>query len=495
MGKHERILMISSEVESLARTGGLGDVVDALSLALAERGAHVLVVTPLYGVTRLPRATSRWPGVLPVRFGWGPGDVRHTQVVELEMARFPSGGTRRVCLVDDPPLFARDGIYGDAHGAFGDNELRFAVLSRGGLEIAARAWTGGPDVIHAHDWHASFAVLYAKLVMGSEWADKPVVFTIHNLAFQGVLDEGALDRLHLPREVYRPEILWHEGNVNLMKGATALADRITTVSPTYAREIMTPAGGFGLDAHLRAHQDKLVGIINGIDARFDPRSDAALACRYDAAIAEQGRADCKAALADELGLDHDRGPILGAVTRLTWQKGIDLLLPIVGELVERGARLAVVGQGEPELEHRLRDAAARFRGRVAVRIAFDAPLSRRLYAGSDFILVPSRFEPCGLTQMYAMRYGSLPVVTDVGGLHDTVSEVDVARDTGTGFVAPHPDEGALREACRRALALWDDPASFARARARAMATDFSWNGPAARYAELYGALLSARDRA
>lgn len=512
MAKHDRILMISSEVESLARTGGLGDVVEALSLALAERGAHVLVVTPLYGVTRLPRTTSRWPGSVDVRWGWGPGDARQVSVVELEMARFPSGGSRRVCLVDDPPLFARDGIYGDAHGAFGDNALRFAVLSRGGLEIAARAWTGGPDVVHAHDWHASFAVLYAKLVMGPSWADKPVVFTVHNLAFQGVLDEGSLDRLHLPREAFRPEILWHEGNVNVMKGATALADRITTVSPTYAREIMTPEGGFGLDAHLRAHAGKLVGIINGIDARFDPCSDTALACRYDAATAERGRVDCKLALVDELGLDHDTrpaadgggvdsrpaadggGPVFGVVTRLTWQKGIDLLLPIVGEIVERGGRLAIVGQGEPELEHQLREAAARFRGRVAVRIAFDAPLSRRVYAGSDFFLVPSRFEPCGLTQMYALRYGALPIVTDVGGLHDTVSEIDASRDTGTGFLAPHPDVASLRAACQRALSLWDEPAAIGRARARGMAMDFSWNGPAGQYAELYASLLSAHAR-
>src|SRR4051812_29635675 len=291
--------MISSEVESLARTGGLGDVVDALSFSLAEQGAHVLVVTPLYGVTRVPRTTVRWPGNVAIRHGWGPHEVRHAGVVELEITRFTSGGSRRVCLIDDPALFARAGIYGDASGVFGDNELRFAVMSRGALEIAARAWEDGPDIIHAHDWHASFAVLYARLVMGEHWAKKPVVFTVHNLAFQGVLDEGALDRLHLPREAYRPEVLWHQGNVNLMKGATALADRITTVSPTYAKEILTPELGFGLDEHLRAHEGKLTGIRNGIDTRFDPRSDVVLAARYDARTAARGRAACKDALMAE----------------------------------------------------------------------------------------------------------------------------------------------------------------------------------------------------
>jgi starch synthase len=480
-----RILMISSEVESLARTGGLGDVVDALSLALAERGAHVLVVTPLYGVTRVPRTTVRWPGTVGVRFGWGPRDVRQAGVVELEIARFPSGGSRRVCLLDDPALFARNGIYGDASGAFGDNELRFAVMSRGGLEIAARAWDGGPDIVHAHDWHAAFAVLYARLVMGPHWAKKPVVFTVHNLAFQGVLDEGALDRLHLPREAYRPEILQHQGNVNLMKGATALADAITTVSPTYAREILTPEFGFGLDEHLRAHRHRLVGILNGIDARFDPRTDRALAVRYDAATAAVGRAECKAALAAEAGLDPGEGPLFGCVTRLSWQKGIDLLVPLLSEIVDRGGRVLVVGQGDRDLEASLAAAAARFPGRFAVRLAFDPPLSRRIYAGCDFLFVPSRFEPCGLTQMYGMRYGALPIVTDVGGLHDTVAPLDVASDRGVGLVAPKADVGALREAALAAFRVYADGAAFARARARAMANDFSWEGPAREYEALY----------
>jgi starch synthase len=484
--------MISSEVESLARTGGLGDVVAALSLALAERGAHVMVVTPLYGVTHLPQRTTRWPGSVGVRFGWGPGDVRDASVVELETSRFPSGGTRRVCLLDDPPLFARAGVYGDAHGAFGDNELRFAVLSRGALEIAARAWEGGPDLVHAHDWHAAFAVVYARLVMGERWARTPVVFTVHNLAFQGVLDEGVLDRLHLPREAFVPAILRHEGHVNLMKGATALADRITTVSPTYAREILTQANGFGLDAHLRAHSDRLVGILNGIDARYDPRTDDALPCPYDVATAGAGRAECKRALAAEVGLDDDEGPLFGCVARLSWQKGIDLLTPLLGEIVERGGRVVVVGQGDTDLEAKLAFAAHSFRGRVAIRFAFDPPLSRRVNAGSDFFFVPSRFEPCGLTQMYAMRYGSLPIVTDVGGLHDTVEPLDAAGSRGVGFVAPRADDSALREATREAFTLFGAPDALARARGRAMTTDFSWERPAIAYEQVYDEATARR---
>lgn len=479
--------MISSEVESLARTGGLGDVVDALSLALAEKGAHVLVVTPLYGVTRVPRTTSRWPNTVAVRHGWAEGDVRHAGVVELEPARFESGGTRRICLLDDPPLFERNGIYGDEHGGFGDNELRFAVMSRGALEIAARVWDGGPDVIHAHDWHASFAVLYARYVMGDHWAKKPIVFTVHNLAFQGVLDEGALDRLHIPRDAFVPEILLHQGNVNLMKGATALADRISTVSPTYAREMLTPEAGFGLDEHLRAHEARLVGILNGIDARFDPKTDMALACRYDMGTAEEGRAECKTALAAEVGLDAGDGPLFGCVTRLTWQKGIDLLVPLLGELVERGGRFVVVGQGDEDMQSSLLVAAERFKGRVAVRLTFDPPLSRRVYSGCDFFFVPSRYEPCGLTQMYAMRYGAIPIVTDVGGLHDTVEPLEMVNERGTGFVAPKPEFGDLRAATLEAFELYRDPPVLARASARAMARNFSWDDPASRYDALYRA--------
>ncbi|MDF2697609.1 MAG: glgA, partial [Labilithrix sp.] len=376
--------MISAEVESLARTGGLGDVVEALSLALAEIGLDVLVVTPRYGVTRMPLRTTRWHDKIGARWGWGPDDVRSLGVLELDPVQFPSGGSRKICLLDDAGLFGRGGIYGDQHGAFGDNALRFAVMSRGALEVAEHVWSGGPDVIHAHDWHATFAVLYARLVMGERWARKPSVFTIHNLQFQGVLDESWLDRLHLPREEFRPEVLLHDGRVNLMKGATYHADRITTVSPTYAREILGREMGFGLDGHLQAHVQKLTGVLNGIDlARWDPRIDPTLPMRYDERSAWTQRATIKAALEEELGLDPGVGPLFGLVARLSWQKGIDLLVPLLPELANRGARFAVVGEGDHHLEEQLTYLAEAHRGRVATRIAFDPVLARRVYAGSD----------------------------------------------------------------------------------------------------------------
>jgi starch synthase len=358
-----RIVMVSAEMESLARTGGLGDVVEAVSAHVARTGAHVLVVTPLYGVTKIPAGCTRWEGTVPVRVGWGPGDVRHAGVLELPHAE---GGRLRVCLLDDPGLFGRAGIYGDAHGTFGDNDLRFATLSRGALEIAARAWGTVPDVIHAHDWHAALAIVYARLTMGAAWARVKSVMTVHNLGFQGWLGTDALDRLAIPRDAFLSGAMNHFGAVNLMKGAIAYADAVTTVSPTYAREIQTAAGGFGLDGFLRDQASKIVGIVNGIDTeRFDPSIDAALAERFDALTFEAGRASCKRALLAELGLEEGvSAPLFSTVTRLTGQKGIDLFLGTVPMLVERGARVALVGQGEPDLEAAVRAMAARYPGRV-----------------------------------------------------------------------------------------------------------------------------------
>jgi starch synthase len=499
--------MISAEVESLARTGGLGDVALALSKHVADLGTHVLLVTPLYGVTRLPARTVRWRDPVDVRVGWGPGDVRRVEVLELPGFGVDSAsGTShlRVCLLVDPDLFARDGIYGDRHGTFGDNELRFATLSRGALEIAARAWgapepraagcigESGPDVIHAHDWHTAPAVLYARLTMGDGWRTRASAFTIHNLAYQGVLGVGALDHLALPRAAFESGALAHQGSVNLMKGAIAYADRVTTVSPNYAWEITTREGGMGLDGFLAENAGKLVGVVNGIDtARFDPCTDTTLVCRYDAKTAPDGRRACKRALLAELGLDGDLDrPLFATVSRLTWQKGMDLLLEAMPALVDRGARIAVVGQGDQPLERALLEAAARYPGKVATRIAFDPVLARRVYAGTDFFMVPSRFEPCGLTQMYAMRYGAIPIVTEVGGLKDTVSHLDVLEQRGTGIVATSASLAEILVACEDALTVYADPPSFRELQMRAMARESSWDTSAREYQALYQALAT-----
>jgi starch synthase len=490
--------MVSSEALPFARTGGLGDVVTGLSLALGAMGCEVAIVTPRYGVSRVPDEAAWWVDPVRVRIGWGEEDVAVLGVLETSLPA--AAGSVRVLLLDHPNLFARAGIYGDEHGAFGDNDIRFTAMSRGALAVAQRLWPdaangdGGPDILHAHDWHAAMAILSAKLGAGTarSWASTRCVFTIHNLAFQGVYYPETVDRLALPRAALDDGTLLHEGHLNLLSGAVVLADRVTTVSPTYAREIKGPRFGCRLDPVLVRHARKLSGIVNGIDEdRFDPARDAALAARYGSADAREGKGRCRAALALALGLSDQGGdgPLFASVSRLTGQKGIDLLLAVVPALVERGARFALVGEGDPPLEQALRAIADRFPGRVATRIAFDDSLARQVYAGADFFAVPSRYEPCGLTQLYAMRYGAIPVVTAVGGLADTVTPIDALKDVGTGFVAPFPDTASLLVACEDALCLYGDRPAHDAAVSRAMARDSSWREPARAYTELYASAL------
>jgi starch synthase len=490
-----RVLMVSSEVESLARTGGLGDAVEALSRALSSFGVDVVVATPKYGVTRVPADARPWPS--PVVAPMGLGHARTLGVLEARLAGDARQGAARdrpaprVCLLSDAELFDRGGIYGDRRGAFTDNPFRFGAMASGALSVAERAWGGAlPHVIHAHDWHAALSIVYAKRTRGPAWARVPAVFTIHNLAFQGVFPPGEIDYLAIPRDAWDAGWMRHDGAVNLMKGAIELADRVTTVSETYAREIQHWPHGFGLDGHLRFYANKLVGIVNGVDTEaFDPSTDGVIARRYGAADAIEGKRACKEALCAELGLAPD-GPLVGVVSRLQWLKGIDMLLAVLPSIIERGARVAFVGTGEPDLERALQEAAWRWPGRVATRIAFDPTLARRVFAGADFLAVPSRDEPCGLTQLYAMRYGAIPIVTPVGGLCDTVEPVDVAHAKGTGVVAAAPDEWSLLLACEEALALWRDSVGMASVTARGMARDSSWDKSAHRYLSLYNELTA-----
>jgi starch synthase len=477
--------MISSEVESLARTGGLGDAVEALSRALVALGSDVVIVTPRYGVTRVP-TDARWWGA-PVPAPLGPGRPRSLGVLEARLgARGP-----RVCMLADDSLYGRDGIYGDRYGAFGDNGLRFASLSSAALSVAEQAWGGElPHVVHAHDWHATLALLYARDTRGAPWSRVPTMLTIHNLAYQGVFGEGERETLGIPRETWEKGAFRHDDKVNLMQGGIALADRVTTVSPTYAREIQTPSGGHGLDAVVRACSAKLVGIVNGIDTdSFDPRTDGAIARRYGEADALAGKRACRSALCRELGVDDGpaAGPLFASVSRLDWLKGVDLFLAALPALVDRGGRAVLVGSGDPQLEEALRHAARRWPSRVATRVVFDPLLARRVFAGADFVMVPSREEPCGLTQMYAMRYGAVPIVSPVGGLRDTVQPLDAAHATGTGLLAGAVDAAHLLIACEDALGICRDPVAWPALVARAMLRDSSWTASARRYEELYEA--------
>jgi starch synthase len=482
-----RILMVSSEVETFARTGGLGDAVYGLSRALARLGHDVCVVTPLYGVTPIPEHHHFWMSGVRAQVGWGP-EARECGVCEVrDESVTKNGGTLRFCLLANDYLYgARKGIYDDANGTFGDNDLRFATLSRGALEIAARLWPDGVDVIHAHDWHAALTTIYARTRMGEQWARTRSIFTVHNLAYQGVLGFEALDRLGIPRGLFHGMCLDQDGNVNLLKGAAALSDVITTVSPTYAREIQRHGHGFYLEWFFRMNARKLVGIANGIDEeRFDPKTEPRIAERYDADSVWRGKWTCKQALVSEMDLGWPDAPLFACVSRLTEQKGIDLLADSLGALVERGARVVLVGKGDPGLEEVLHRSSLRYQGLVAARIAFDPALATRVYAGADFVVVPSRFEPCGLTQLYAMRFGAIPIVTDVGGLHDTVEPANLARNTGTGFVASSPNVVDMLVAFEDALSAYLARGAFNELRQRAMRRDSSWATSAEKYLQVY----------
>jgi starch synthase len=475
-----RILQVSAEVDTLARTGGLGDVTLGLSRALAVRGDDVALVTPLYGNTRVPAGATFWSHPIHPRVGWGPADVHTSGVLEANV-----NGVRTLLVVNDALFGGRGGIYGDAHGTFGDNDLRFATLSSAALEIGGALWGRPPDVLHAHDWHTALAVIYAKTRYGHDWARVPSIISIHNMAYQGVLGFESLDRLGVPRQLFQPGFVEHGGAVNLLKGACALADRISTVSPQYAREILSEPTAFGLAGFLRARAQNLVGIVNGIDTdAWNPAHDRALVRTFSADDLDEGKGINKAALFAELDLWDSSAPLFACVSRLTWQKGIDLVLSVVPALVERGARVLVLGTGEGALESGVREMAARYPGRVAARISFDDGLARRIYAGADFVLVPSRFEPCGLTQLYSMRYGSIPVVTDVGGLHDTVEPYEAVREVGVGFVARAFDTLELLLACEEALAAYGDSTGLRALRRRAMTRDHSWTHAAGIYDQL-----------
>jgi starch synthase len=474
-----RVLHVASEVAPFAQSGGLADVVAGLPAALADaHGVDVSVCVPLYrGVAaKLAAANIALGDAEPIAIDVGP----HHIALRVRPARV---GNATYGFVDCPPLFDRGGTLYGAGGAgeFADNHVRFAALGK-----AALAWRAErSDVLHVHDWQGAPAAIYARLAGKSP----AIVATIHNLAYRGIYPKSAVDELGLPWSHFNLHGFEFYDQLCLLKGGLAAADAVTTVSPTYAREIMTPERGEALDGFLRSDVHRLVGIVNGIDARaWDPATDAALPARYSAA-AMAGKAQCRAAVANELGLALDeRDVLVGVVARMTGQKGIDLIAEIVPELHRIGVKLAVLGSGEPAFEDRFRYLAGAFHEQLAVRIGFDIALSRRLYAGCDAFLMPSRFEPCGLGQLYAMRYGTMPIVHAVGGLRDTVidpGDAELALGHGTGVRFDEPSTTALVHALARAVTLLRDRSARTRIERAGMARDSSWTASAQQYVQLY----------
>lgn len=489
-----RILMVAAELAPLVKVGGLADVAGALSRELGRRGHQVRVVLPLYGHLDRERLEIRPAAKLPpmaVRLGAGMHDIR------WHLAGTGRGAVK-VYLVE-AELFARAGVYTDAAGrGFADSLARAALHCQAAL-LLPRLLEWPVDVVHAHDAQAAPALVLRREL----WAGRPLpgpaagVLTIHNLAHQEIHDPAQVALLGLPPAlaVY-PGLLEFHGRLNLMKGGILAADRLNTVSPTYARETTgSPEFGRGLEQVLGSRGAHYLGILNGGEYEtWDPRRDPHLIARYGAGDLA-GKARCRDALARELGLDAPAGrPVCGFVGRLVDQKGIDLLLPLLDRLAGDGFCFAVLGTGDPALEKAMAAAAGRNPRRVAFVGGFDEGLAHRIYAGSDLFLMPSLFEPCGLSQLYALRYGTPPVVRLTGGLADTVTDAadgaGSGADAGTGFVFAEPRSEALLGALRRAERAFAVPAVWAGLQARGMACEFGWDKSAAAYEEMYAAAVA-----
>ena len=481
-----RILHAAAELFPWVKTGGLGDVIAALPPALAAQGVDVRLVLPGFPGFLDAFALSE---TIRLRTPFVAGRVR------VALARLPGSGLAAY-IVDHPAFYDRPGNpYAAPDGSdWPDNHRRFALLGW----VAAALGRGAdpqwrPDIMHCHDWHAGLAPAYLRAGGGGV----PSVFTVHNLAFGGFFPAARFADLALPASFFSIDGVEFYGGVSLMKAGLFYADRVTTVSPTYAGEIQTPAFGMGFDGLLRARAAVLTGILNGVDPRiWAPENDPLLPQRYGVDDAAAGKAAAKAALEQRFGLVHDPdAPLFGAVTRLTAQKGCDLLLAALPGLVALGGRLVLLGSGEAALEAGFTAAAETYSGRVGVALGYDEAQSHLIIAGSDSILVPSRFEPCGLTQLYALRYGTLPLVRHTGGLVDTVVDanaVTLAEGIATGFAFDEDTADALLEALQRATALYHDPSSWRRTMRQAMTRDFSWEAAARQYGALYREL--SRDR-
>jgi starch synthase len=470
-----RVLSVASECVPLIKTGGLADVVGALPGALAATGWDMRVLLPAYRALR--GQTAGWPVVWEEADLWG-GTGR---VLSGEVGAVP------VLLLDAPHLYDREGgPYSGPGGEHPDNAIRFAALSWVAARIAREGLEGWkPDILHAHDWQAGFAPAYLAYHGGGARS----LITVHNIAFQGIAPAQMLGLLRLPGHAFHPEALEYFGSLSSLKAGLVTADWITTVSPGYAAELMRPEFGMGLQGVIAARAPVVSGILNGVDtAIWDPATETPGFDRK----AMSGKAAARARLCAEFGLEVP-GPLAIVVSRLTDQKGIDLLPAVIPDFVLAGGGLIVLGSGEPGLEGAMRSLAARFPGRVATRIGYDEALSHRLFAGADAVLVPSRFEPCGLTQMYGLRYGTLPVVSLVGGLADTVigaSPATLAAGAATGVTFHPVDALALGQALTRLVALYRQPKLWARLRANAMAHPVGWDASALAYAGLYERLVA-----
>ncbi|KQZ94150.1 glycogen synthase [Mesorhizobium sp. Root157] len=478
-----QVLSVTPEIFPLIKTGGLADVAGALPIALAGKGVTMRSLVPGYPAVMALFKKGK-PVLQYAELHGGKANVHAARIGGLDLF-----------VVDAPHLFDRPGgPYGDATGAdWHDNWRRFAALGRIGGDIAAGAVRGyQPDIVHAHDWQAAMTLAYMRY---GKAAGVPSMITVHNLAFQGRFGTGIFGELGLPAEAMTLDGVEYYGGVGFLKAGLQAAWAITTVSPTYAQEIRTPEFGMGLDGLINMRAADLYGIANGIDVDiWNPATDRELVAAYATKTLKARKAN-KAAVEERFSLDSDTSPIVCVVSRLTWQKGIDTLAAVVDGIVAAGVRLAILGSGDAGLEGALLAAAARHRGRVGVVVGYDEGLSHLMQGGCDAIIIPSRFEPCGLTQLYGLRYGCVPLVARTGGLADTIIDAnDAALSAGvaTGFQFAPNDVEALLHAIRRVVDAYGNSSIWTTIQRQGMKADVSWDRSAAKYVDLYRMLVSAK---
>lgn len=474
-----RILQASSEVFPYSKTGGLGDAVGALSKAQAQAGHDVLVVTPLYRGVR-----ERFPGMQ--RVDWKFDLPLGAKRVDAKLFALETAPGLTVYFIDKPEYFDRAGIYNENGHDYGDNAERFIFFSKCVVHLA-RHLPQKPEVVHLHDWPVGLVPLLAQEEKRNGWKTPPrFCLTIHNLAYQGVFPRAAFGLTNLPPHLFHFETTEFYGQLNFLKAGIALADAVTTVSPRYAREITTQEFGAGLDGVLRKRQQVLSGILNGVDyEEWNTTANAALAAPYSATNLE-GKAICKAALQKRFGLKNDANvPLFGSVTRLAEQKGIDLILGALEEMLAAPIQFVMLGSGAPHYEQALQSLAKRFPDKMAIQLGYDHALAHQIESGCDFFLMPSRFEPCGLNQLYSLRYGTVPIVRRTGGLDDTVIDAtdDPARANGIKFTEPAPH--ALSKAMRKAMLLFGDKQLLGLYRQNGMAASFSWKTAVSQFDVVY----------
>jgi starch synthase len=478
-----KILFVSSEGLPYSKTGGLADVIEGLPRALVEAGHEIAVLLPRYRGNKV--ASVLFSGVT-IALG---DQLRFPSIAEPK-----SVGGVRYFFVDDPEYFDREEIYGDKSGDYPDNAERYAEFSSVAIEFTKRVWL--PDVIHCHDWQSALVPLMLRRQHANDPGVRslPVVLTIHNLAYQGAFPRTTLQKIGLPETLFTPDALEFYGSVNFLKGGLIYADYLTTVSPRYAKEIQTPEYGCGLDGVIRSRADRLVGILNGADyAVWNPEKDTLIAQKYSVRNLE-GKKACKAELLEAVKLPEENmdRPMIGIVSRFADQKGFDLIADVCDALMQEDVALVALGTGSVTYQDFFLSLAAKYPGRAAVKVGYDDALAHKIEAGADMFLMPSRYEPCGLSQIYSLRYGTVPIVRATGGLDDTVQNFDPATGQGTGFKFEKYSGQALLDCVREALGVYRDPAVWKTIQASGMAKDFSWKTAAGAYVSLYEAAKRAR---